>query len=772
MGCNEKIILASVCLLLMASCVGESPDTGGGGHDPEPSEMEIVTATASPLSTKLNTRDGVSLLWENKDEIALRCQSDPQAVPSSCVYSTALAAAKATASFKMVTGEKNIPDKSIGNYIAVYPASPAYLGWEKDGHVVLAPSSWQTVRNKSMDKASALMIAASEDSEFHFSHVVSYIGFSISSATSPFSRITVRSADKSQSVVSRIRVGFDDGFSFSLLPGDASGSVSFSSADGSNLPEGRYLIAVNPGNYAEGFDLSFENSSGSVAAMDVSGSFSASPGEVIDLGTIGNLEFKTTSLHGVVFYRDPSNSAKQKLVSAEGIISKWATSNGKWRISSFKEDPDYVHTVVTNSEQYMASPADFPAVRFCEKMRKDYGGNWHLPSLTEINMLFNAYYGKAPFDDISKNQEYTDSGSQAAAGHFDSLLEAAGGEALLKTTNDYWICAQNAATGNMQFVNMKKYENGNAVQTEQKYVRCVRDVDETVSDDRIIYPQTDVGRLIKGPLATSIVDVLWDTTYTVTEGLSYYQMKVKTDDPVDNTMDTYLVRADLSKGLDFKVAISDRTTPEYLDMKVLTELAAQTSTPSNPVYAMVNGDFRDIPNKRPRGPLHSSGVIYWSTFSLDEAYSHQGISYIGRTNEGRMVIGERDEYDSVKANLTDCTGAGFVLVDMNSTGILAYGAARDPRTAIGYSSGNLIWMFAVDGRHKGTEGMNYTEMATIFYALGCEKAVNMDGGGSTEMVVRNPKTGVIEVCNWPSDPTDGDGGVERARPSAWAIVKK
>ena len=68
--------------------------------------------------------------------------------------------------------------------------------------------------------------------------------------------------------------------------------------------------------------------------------------------------------------------------------------------------------------------------------------------------------------------------------------------------------------------------------------------------------------------------------------------------------------------------------------------------------------------------------------------------------------------------------------------------------------------------------MNYSEMASIFFALDCQMAVNMDGGGSTEMIARNPKTGKIQICNWPSDPTDGDGGVERKRPTAWAVVKK
>lgn len=68
--------------------------------------------------------------------------------------------------------------------------------------------------------------------------------------------------------------------------------------------------------------------------------------------------------------------------------------------------------------------------------------------------------------------------------------------------------------------------------------------------------------------------------------------------------------------------------------------------------------------------------------------------------------------------------------------------------------------------------MTYAEMSSIFLALGCESAVNLDGGGSTEMLVRNPKTYKIEICNWPSDPTNGEGGQERPRPNAWAIVKK
>ena len=50
--------------------------------------------------------------------------------------------------------------------------------------------------------------------------------------------------------------------------------------------------------------------------------------------------------------------------------------------------------------------------------------------------------------------------------------------------------------------------------------------------------------------------------------------------------------------------------------------------------------------------------------------------------------------------------------------------------------------------------------------------VNLDGGGSTQMFVRNPQSGEIGLCNWPTDPHNGFGGRERPRLNAWTIVKK
>ena len=209
---------------------------------------------------------------------------------------------------------------------------------------------------------------------------------------------------------------------------------------------------------------------------------------------------------GVIYYVDPNDNRKGKAVSIASGLMQWATSNESWRINSYKENYDYVHTVITSSEKYIETSDNFPAVKFCDDMRRNYGGNWHVPSLSEINMLFNAYYGKSVQSEVSSTLEYNDLSSKDAALRFDSILESVGGDSMLKKNNKYWICAQNS-NGNMQYVNMQKYSNGNDLQTIEKYVRCVLDIDNTVSEDKVDYPQTNIGKLIEGPLTSRVVDI-------------------------------------------------------------------------------------------------------------------------------------------------------------------------------------------------------------------------------------------------------------------------
>lgn len=48
-------------------------------------------------------------------------------------------------------------------------------------------------------------------------------------------------------------------------------------------------------------------------------------------------------------------------------------------------------------------------------------------------------------------------------------------------------------------------------------------------------------------------------------------------------------------------------------------------------------------------------------------------------------------------------------------------------------------------------------------ALGCSWAVNFDGGGSTELIVRHPSADVFQIRNRPTD------GAERPVVNTWTV---
>jgi exopolysaccharide biosynthesis protein len=71
-----------------------------------------------------------------------------------------------------------------------------------------------------------------------------------------------------------------------------------------------------------------------------------------------------------------------------------------------------------------------------------------------------------------------------------------------------------------------------------------------------------------------------------------------------------------------------------------------------------------------------------------------------------------------------------------------------PRTAIGYTADGYMILLVVQGRMKGmAEGASLTDLASMMLNLQCVEAMNLDGGGSSMLLVNGQET--IK----PSDPT-------------------
>jgi exopolysaccharide biosynthesis protein len=86
---------------------------------------------------------------------------------------------------------------------------------------------------------------------------------------------------------------------------------------------------------------------------------------------------------------------------------------------------------------------------------------------------------------------------------------------------------------------------------------------------------------------------------------------------------------------------------------------------------------------------------------------------------------------------------------------------KHPRTAMGYTKDNKLIILVVEGRNPGkAEGATLTQQAKIFKDLGCAEALNLDGGGSSCMLVNGKET--IKVSD----------GAQRPVPAVFIIKRK
>ena len=86
---------------------------------------------------------------------------------------------------------------------------------------------------------------------------------------------------------------------------------------------------------------------------------------------------------------------------------------------------------------------------------------------------------------------------------------------------------------------------------------------------------------------------------------------------------------------------------------------------------------------------------------------------------------------------------------------------HEPRTAIGYTKDNKLIILVCEGRSKNAAGLTLIQLAQVFKDLGCVEALNLDGGGSSCMLINGKET------NYPSSV-----GVQRLVPSVFLIERK
>jgi hypothetical protein len=276
-------------------------------------------------------------------------------------------------------------------------------------------------------------------------------------------------------------------------------------------------------------------------------------------------------------------------------------------------------------------------------------------------------------------------------------------------------------------------------------------------------PQTEIGQRLLANSST-VARVYTDTSFVVALGVTETDIHFQKSN--GRSTHVFIIDVDLNQpGVTVKVGMPyDTDVRKNFQRQTLTEIAEYSDRAWSRVVAMVNADFWDVSNMDIRGPIHRNGVILKNSFIYKASLPQQALSFIAMTKDNRMVIADSADYRGMMYNLKEVTGSGVIVLRNGELSGQSY-AGLDPRTCIGYSDDGHVYFLVVDGRVEFySYGFTYAEMGSVMQGLGCSWAANLDGGGSSQMLIRHPIADVFQIRNRPSD------GQERAVVNTWMVT--
>ncbi|MFQ6614627.1 MAG: phosphodiester glycosidase family protein, partial [Fidelibacterota bacterium] len=158
--------------------------------------------------------------------------------------------------------------------------------------------------------------------------------------------------------------------------------------------------------------------------------------------------------------------------------------------------------------------------------------------------------------------------------------------------------------------------------------------------------------------------------------------------------------------------------------------------------------LRSVLRNNARYYLTRSALGFDSTGSMDVAWVSEKDDVLYQwdqplSNEPDSPASRPDYTDAQPWNVSDAFQAGPTLIHNGSIDIpvneeVFFNTSIPkvhPRTAAGYrQDGSQIYIL-VDGRQPQSRGVWLEELAQMFLDQGCEEAINLDGGGSSALIV-------------------------------------
>ena len=189
-------------------------------------------------------------------------------------------------------------------------------------------------------------------------------------------------------------------------------------------------------------------------------------------------------------------------------------------------------------------------------------------------------------------------------------------------------------------------------------------------------------------------------------------------------------------------------------------------------HAAVNGTFFDMRGGLPVCYLRIDGTkLGENTPGRDDSVNRKYYQYATLAlNSGRptLLVPDSNRLSEEQMQERNLMTAGPMLLREGAMvpqrDDRSFVTKRHNRTALGVRPDGTTLLVVADGRFKHkAEGLSLTELERVMSWLGCTEAINLDGGGSSTMYIKD--SGVV---NYPSDNNRHDH--EGQRPVSNAIL--
>ncbi len=281
------------------------------------------------------------------------------------------------------------------------------------------------------------------------------------------------------------------------------------------------------------------------------------------------------------------------------------------------------------------------------------------------------------------------------------------------------------------------------------------DISWGVSGEKSVFVTKSGVSKLEDSLHTQLILNSVSNQRTLATGITYKELLYKNRD--DNPVKAYAVEVSAGKGT-FYMGLpndSDSLTLNgniYQKATVLEEINSAVAKGKN-IVAGINADFFvSNGDMGPRGLCIKEGTLLRKL---------ENRPFFAVLKDGTPVICKDEEYASKYEgkNLIQNAfgGRGLLLyngeVNFADTILTSeFGYTRNPRTAIGIRPDGSVIMLVVDGRNEtanGSYGATLVDLAVALLDMGCNYALNFDGGGSSTMITKSGSSFVTN--NTPSD---------------------